>query len=93
MTENYKFRLARFTTPEILELRMRSKDGLTLTFGEYILAAGYYYNPNGESYYGAVYKFTTRDHTCEGEIKLVEISPKTYSDNGHAIAWAMSKAK
>ena len=56
------------------------------------LAAGYFYDPNGRSYYGAIYQFTTGDHTCEGDIKLVSISDETFIDNGHAIAWAMSQA-
>ena len=37
------------------------------------------------------YRFTTEDHTCEGEIKLVSISDETFLDNGHAIAWAMQQ--
>ena len=39
---------------------------------------------------GAIYRFTTDDHTCEGEIELVSISKDTFEDNGHAIAWAMA---
>ena len=60
-----------------------------LTFDDRILVAGYFYDPNGRCYYGATYRFTTEDHTCEGEIKLVSISEETFLDNGHAIAWAM----
>ena len=87
------YRLPQATTPENLEMRMMHDSGTVLNFGSYILIAGYYYNPNGRSYYGALYRFTTADHTCEGEIKLVSISEDTFTDNGHAIAWAMSKAK
>ena len=54
------------------------------------MVAGYYYNPNGRNYYGAIYRFTTTDHTCEGRIELVSISKDTFEDNGHAIAWAMA---
>ena len=39
-----------------------------------------------------MYRFTTEDHTCEGDIKLVSVSDETFIDNGHAMAWAMSKA-
>jgi hypothetical protein len=35
-------------------------------------------------------RFTTADHTCEGEIELTDISEDTFEDNGHAIAWAMN---
>ena len=40
-------------------------------------------------YFGAMYTFTTDDHTCEGEIRLTEVSDEMFPDNGHAIAWAM----
>ena len=87
------YRLQKTTTPENLEMRLMHSRGTILTFGDFTLVAGYYYNPSGRSYYGAIYRFTTADHTCEGEIELVGISDETYTDNGHAIAWAMSKAK
>lgn len=87
------YRLQKTTTPEDLEMRLMHNRGTILTFGDFTLAAGYYYDPNGRSYYGAVYRFATADHTCEGKIELVSISDETYTDNGHAIAWAMSKAK
>lgn len=86
------YRLPTTTTPESLEMRLMHNSGTILTFGEFTLAAGYSYDPSGRSYYGAIYRFTTADHTCEGEIKLVSVSDETFKDNGHAIAWAMSKA-
>ena len=87
------YRLPETTTPENLEMKLMNNLGTILTFGDRILAAGYFYDPNGRSYYGAVYRFTTEDHTCEGDIKLVSVSDETFIDNGHAIAWAMSKVK
>lgn len=86
------YRLPEATTPENLEMKLMNNLGTILTFGDRILAAGYFYDPNGRSYYGAVYRFTTEDHTCEGDIKLVSVSDETFIDNGHAMAWAMSKA-
>lgn len=86
------YRLQKATTPESLEARMMNDGGTVLNFGCYVLAAGYYYDPNGRSYYGALYRFTTADHTCEGRIELASVSSETFADNGHAIAWAMSKA-
>ena len=47
------YRLPQTTTPENLELKMMHGGGAILTFGDRILVAGYYYNPNGRSYYGA----------------------------------------
>ena len=47
---------------------------------------------DGKNYYSALYRFTTADHTCEGKVKLVTTSDEQFEDNGHAIAWAMSKA-
>ena len=84
------YRLQRATTPEDLELKMMHGGGTILTFGDRILVAGYFYDPNGRSYYGATYRFTTADHTCEGRVELVSISEDTFEDNGHAIAWAMA---
>ena len=84
------YRLQRATTPEDLEMKMMHGGGAILTFGDRILVAGYYYNPNGRCYYGATYRFTTADHTCEGRVELVSISEDIFEDNGHAIAWAMA---
>lgn len=85
------YRLQETTTPENLELRVMRHGGVCVTYGDRTLVAGYYYNPNGRCYYGAIYRFTTADHTCEGEVKLVNISDDTFIDNGHALAWAMNQ--
>lgn len=78
------------TTPENLETRFFTDSATFLTFGNKILMAGYYYSGrNANSYFGAVYEFTTDDHTCEGEIRLTAVSDEMFKDNGHAIAWAM----
>lgn len=84
------YRLPTSTTPENLEMKLMYDNGVILTFNDRILVAGYFYDPNGRSYYGAIYRFTTNDHTIEGEIELVSISEDTFKDNGHAIAWAMA---
>ena len=83
------YRLPTTSTPENLETRLMHNNGTILTFGDRILVAGYFYNPNGRCYYGATYRFTTADRTCGGEVELVSISEDTFEDNGHAIAWAM----
>ena len=84
------YRLQRVTTPEDLETRLMNDGGAILTLGDRILVAGYFYDPNGRSYYGATYRFTTANHTCEGQIELRSISEDTFEDNGHAIVWAMA---
>lgn len=84
------YRIPMTATPEDLEMKRALDNGTILTFGDRILIAGYFYNPNGCSYYGATYRFTTADHTCEGQIELVSISEETFADNGHAIAWAIA---
>ena len=84
------YRLPTASTPENLETRLMHNCGTILTFGDRILVAGYYYNPNGRSYYGAIYRFATADHSCEGEVELVSISEDTFENNGHAIACAMA---
>ena len=85
------YRLQRVITPEELEMKMMYNGGVVITFGDRILIAGYYYNPNGRCYYGATYRFTTADHTIEGKVELVKISDESFIDNGHAIAWAMKQ--
>ncbi len=84
------YRLPTTTSPENLETRLMGNRGTILTFGDRILVAGYFYNPNGRCYFAATYRFTTADHTCEGRVELVSISEDTFEDNGHAIAWAMA---
>ena len=84
-----RYRLNSTTTPESLAMGFST----VLAFGEFTLVAGYYYNPNGNDYYAAIYRFTTADHTCEGEVELVAVSAETFKDNGHAIAWAIDQTK
>lgn len=84
------YQLQKATTAECLEMKLMHSGGSILTFGDRILVAGYFYNPNGRCYYGATYRFTTADHTCEGRVELEGISEDTFEDNGHAIAWAMA---
>ena len=82
------YRIPETTTPEDLGCRW----SCTLNFGNRVLLAGYYYNGKGKpSYFGAVYEFTTGDHTCEGRIRLTKASGVEFEDNGHAIAWAMQQ--
>ena len=82
-----ELRMPEKTTSEELECR-----GLkVLTFGNKILAVGYYYmGRNKASYYGAAYEFTGSDHTCEGSISLKNLSKVEFEDDGHAFAWAMN---
>ena len=87
MNKAKTYRLPETTTPEMLECDW----SCTLNFGNKVLLAGYYYSGlNADSWFGAVYTFTTDDHTCEGEIKLAAVSDGMFADNGHAIAWAMN---
>ena len=81
-----KYRLPNPTTPEDLESRWSK----VLTFGDYIILAGHYYNgPGKPSYFGAVYEFLTEDKSIEGTIGLRNVSEVDFEDDGHAIAWAM----
>ena len=92
MKNNAKtYRLPETTTPENLETRFFTGSATFLTFGNKTLMAGYYYSGrNANSYFGAVYEFTTDDHTCEGEIRLRAASDVEFEDDGHAVAWAMA---
>ena len=69
------YRLPETTPPESLECRFFTDSATFLPFGSKTLMAGYYYSGRDQnSYFGAVYEFTTADHTCEGEIRLTAIS-------------------
>ena len=84
-----KYRLPNPTTPEDLECRWSK----LLNFGDKVVIAGYYYNgQNKPCYFGAVYEFLSEDHTCEGIIGLKDASGIEFEDDGHAIAWAISRA-
>ncbi len=89
MKNNAKtYRLPEITTPENLACNW----SCTVNFGSKILLAGYYYSGrNDNSYFGAVYEYTTADHTCEGEIRLRAVSEEMFEDNGHALAWGMAQ--
>ena len=64
-----------------------------LRYGDRILLAGHWYNPNGKSWIAAVYEFLDDNETsCEDFIGLREVADETFEDNGHAIAWAIRNA-
>lgn len=76
------------STPESLELRWRR----VLKFGDRILLVGYFYRPDGKSYFGAVYEFLDDNaQTCEDFIGLREVSEERFEDDGHAIEWALKQ--
>lgn len=83
-----KYRLPNPATPEDLECRWSR----LLNFGDKVVIAGYYYNGQDKPcYFGAVYEFLSEDHTCEGTIGLRDASEVEFEDDGHAIAWAISR--
>jgi hypothetical protein len=86
------YRLPNPSTPEDLEMRFSGMDGKTLTFGDKVLVAGYYYNGRGaNSYYAATYTFLDDDHDCESAVELTTVSEEFFEDDGHAIAWAIAQ--
>ena len=61
-----------------------------LNFGKKVILAGYFYNgPKANSYFAAVYEHTDSNLSCEGEIRLADISGELFEDEGHAVAWAV----
>lgn len=84
-----EYRMPTQTTPEDLETRWRK----VLTFGYRVLLVGYYYHPDGNFYFAAVYEFLDDDHTCEGFIGLRAVSQERFKDDGHAIEWAFKQNK
>ena len=87
-----KYRLPNPTTSEDLEMRFSGMDGKILNFGDRVLLAGYYWNGKGKPcYFGAVFEHLNDDLSCEGTIGLRAVSEVTHTDDGHAIAWALSQ--
>ena len=87
-----KYRLPNPTTSEDLEMRFSGMDGKILNFGDKVLLAGYYYNGKGNPcYFGAVFEHLDDDLSCEGTIGLRAVSKVEHTDDGHAIAWALSQ--
>ena len=88
-----KYRLPNPSTPEELEMRFSGMDGKILNFGDRVLLAGYFFSGNRPSYYGAVYEYIEDgEHDCESAIGLRQVSEVVFTDDGHAIAWAMQNA-
>ena len=78
------YRLPQTSTPEKLEM-----SGLTtISYGIHTIAIGYYYSPDGDSYYAAIYTFKN-GRSCEDECELGWITPERYEDDGHAIKRAL----
>lgn len=87
-----KYRLPNPTTSEDLEMRFSGMDGKILNFGDRVLMAGYYYNGAGKpSYFAAIYEHLDDDLSCEGTIGLRAVSEVEFTDDGHAIAWALAQ--
>jgi len=81
------YRLPTKTTEEDLPYGQNQK---VLRFGNRILVARYYYQPDGESWIAAVYEFLDDNETsCEDFIGLRWVGEERFKDDGHAIAWAM----
>ncbi|MBR0456179.1 MAG: hypothetical protein IJJ01_05865 [Firmicutes bacterium] len=94
ITEAMKtYRLPNPSTPEDLEMRFSGMDGKILNFGETVLLAGYYYNgPGKPAYFAATYEYIEDGvHDCESTIGLKTVSEVEFTDDGHAIAWAMQQ--
>ena len=83
------YRLPNPSTPEDLEMRFSK----ILNFGETVLLAGYYYNgPGKPAYFAATYEYLEDgDRDCESTIGLRAVSEVEFTDDGHAIAWAMQQ--
>lgn len=84
-------RLPERTTLE--ELATHFQYAKILTFGNLVLMAGYHFDGlNDDGYYGAIYEYSTPRHNCEDKICLVEVSNQFFTDDGHAIKWAINSA-
>ena len=87
MAEEYRLPLQ--STQEDLEGKWET----VLKYGNRILMAGYLYNPDGKNWIAAVYEFLDDNETsCEDSIGIREVAEERFTDNGHAIAWAIKNA-
>lgn len=87
MTESMRkaakeYRLQEISTPEQLEM-----DGFkTIAYGTETICIGYFYSPDGKSYYAATYEFADKKKTsCEDKCELKWVSTERYKDEGHAL--------
>ena len=84
-----EYRLPLKSTQEDMESRWET----VLRYGDRILVAGHWYNQDGKSWIAAVYEFLDdNETTCEDFIGIREVAEERFSDNGHAIAWAIKNA-
>ena len=91
MTISKAMRTYRLPNPATTE-DLESRGGKVLRFGDKVLLAGYFYNGRDmPCYYGAVYEYLTDDTSCEGVIGLKDVSEAEFEDDGHAVAWAMTR--
>ena len=85
----WKYRLPTKSTPEDLASSWKT----VLKYGDRILLAGYWHNPDGKSWFAAVYEFLDDNATdAEDMIGLRWVGEERFEDEGHAIAWAMQNA-
>ncbi len=80
-------KLPETTTPENIGMTHQT----AIKFGNKVLFAKYYYyNKDNNGYIAAVYEFTTKNHECDGAMRLTAQSTEFFEDCGHAIQWAMN---
>jgi len=84
-----EYRLPLKSTQEDLECDWET----VLKYGNRILLAGHWYNPDGKSWIAAVYEFLGDGKMdCEDFVGIREVAEERFEDNGHAIAWAIANA-
>jgi len=84
-----EYRLPLKSTQEDLECDWET----VLKYGNRILLAGHWYNPDGKSWIAAVYEFLgDGEMDCEDFVGIREVAEERFEDNGHAIAWAIKNA-
>lgn len=87
-----EYRFPERATMETLEARLRSDEGMVCRYGDYVLAAAYFW---AGGYVAAIYRFVELPEStglgeCECMLSLCEKSPGAFADGGHALAWALA---
>ena len=87
-----EYHLDLLTTPERIGVKFFTAQAVLLDFGNKVLMSKYCYTWKNEiGYCGAIYRFITENHDCDGTIELVKVSDEFFEDNGHAIEWALKQ--
>ena len=75
------------TTQEDLELRWKR----VLRYNDKVILVGEWHADGKDCFFAAIYQHLEADLAVDGLVKLVAASEAEFSDDGHAVAWAIKQ--